>query len=53
MIVKEIENNLQARLQGYKMYDVIVVGAGAMGSATAYALAKRGKKTLLVEQVSE
>lgn len=33
------------------MYDVIVVGAGIMGCATAYALAKQGKKTLLVEQV--
>lgn len=31
-------------------YDVIVVGAGAMGSATAWALAQRGKKVLLLEQ---
>ena len=32
-------------------YDVIVVGAGVMGCATAYSLAKQGKKTLLLEQV--
>ncbi|XP_065850638.1 probable sarcosine oxidase [Euphorbia lathyris] len=31
-------------------YEVIVVGAGIMGSSTAYELAKRGKKTLLLEQ---
>lgn len=31
-------------------YDVIVVGAGIEGSATAYHLAKQGQKTLLLEQ---
>ncbi|PPS11308.1 hypothetical protein GOBAR_AA09338 [Gossypium barbadense] len=31
-------------------FDVIVVGAGVMGSCTAYQLAKRGQKTLLLEQ---
>ncbi|KAJ4707712.1 putative Sarcosine oxidase [Melia azedarach] len=31
-------------------FDVIVVGAGIMGSSTAYQLAKRGQKTLLLEQ---
>ncbi|XP_021903205.1 probable sarcosine oxidase [Carica papaya] len=31
-------------------YDVVVVGAGIMGSCTAYQLAKRGQKTLLLEQ---
>ncbi|XP_022728949.1 probable sarcosine oxidase [Durio zibethinus] len=31
-------------------FDVIVVGAGVMGSSTAYQLAKRGQKTLLLEQ---
>lgn len=31
-------------------FDVVVVGAGIMGSATAYQLAKRGEKTLLLEQ---
>ena len=33
------------------MYDVIVVGAGVVGSFTAYHLAKQGKRTLLLEQV--
>lgn len=31
-------------------WDVIVVGAGAMGSAAAYQLAKRGKRVLVLEQ---
>lgn len=30
-------------------YDVVVVGAGVIGSATAYALAKAGKRCLLLE----
>lgn len=34
-------------------YDVIVVGAGIEGSATAYQLAKKGKSTLLLEQVNK
>ena len=33
-------------------WDVIVVGAGVVGSATAYHLAKQGFKTLLIEQVA-
>ncbi|XP_027182919.1 probable sarcosine oxidase [Coffea eugenioides] len=33
-----------------EIFDVIVVGAGVMGSSTAYQTAKRGKKTLLLEQ---
>lgn len=33
-------------------YDIIVVGAGVMGCSAAYALAKQGKKTLLIEQVN-
>ena len=33
------------------VYDVIVVGAGVEGSATAYNLAKWGKRTILIEQV--
>ena len=31
-------------------FDVIVVGAGIMGSSTAYQVAKRSQKTLLLEQ---
>lgn len=31
-------------------YDVIVIGVGAMGSATVYELAKRGKRVLGLEQ---
>ena len=35
-------------------YDVIVVGAGVVGSSTAYHLVKNGvKRVLLLEQVSE
>jgi sarcosine oxidase len=30
--------------------DVVVIGAGAMGSATAWSLARRGRSVLLVEQ---
>ena len=33
-------------------WDVIVVGAGVVGSAAAYQLAKQGFKTLLTEQVA-
>jgi len=33
------------------IWDAIVVGAGIEGSAAAYDLAKRGRKTLLLEQV--
>ncbi len=33
------------------MYDSIVVGAGVVGSATAYHLAKRTKSVLLLDQV--
>lgn len=32
------------------MYDLIIIGAGAVGSATAYAAAKAGVRVLLLEQ---
>ncbi|CAI0376416.1 unnamed protein product [Linum tenue] len=33
-----------------EQYDVIVIGAGIMGSSAAYELAKRGQRVLLLEQ---
>eukprot|EP00959_Pyramimonas_sp_CCMP1952_P223673 4676955-Pyramimonas_sp.AAC.1 len=33
-----------------KEYDTVVIGGGIMGSATAYELARRGQKVLLLEQ---
>ena len=33
-----------------KQFDAIVVGAGGVGSAAAYYLAKAGQKVLLIEQ---
>lgn len=33
-----------------EQFDVIVIGAGIMGSCSAYQVAKRGKKVLLLEQ---
>ncbi|KAK6912446.1 FAD dependent oxidoreductase [Dillenia turbinata] len=33
-----------------KKFDVIVIGAGIMGSATAYQIARRGHKIILLEQ---
>lgn len=33
-----------------EQFDAVVVGAGAVGSAAAYELAKRGRRTLLLEQ---
>lgn len=34
-------------------YDVVVVGAGATGSATAWALARRGRRVLLLDRAQE
>ena len=36
-----------------KLFDCIVVGAGIEGLATAYRLAKKGCRTLLLEQVGK
>jgi sarcosine oxidase len=33
-----------------EQYDVVVIGAGVMGAATAYHLARRGRRVLLLEQ---
>ena len=33
------------------MYDVIVLGAGIVGSSAAYQAQRAGNKTLLIEQV--
>lgn len=41
-------NSQQMRTE--KRYDVVVIGAGAMGSAAAYHLAGDGRRVLLVEQ---
>src|SRR3954463_12655754 len=38
------------RQQAGQTFDVIVIGAGVMGSATAYHLAKAGRRVLLLEQ---
>ena len=35
---------------GSDQFDVVIVGGGVMGSATAYHAAKRGLRTLLIEQ---
>ena len=35
-----------------EVWDVCVIGAGIIGSATALTLAREGQETLLVEQVS-
>jgi glycine/D-amino acid oxidase-like deaminating enzyme len=33
-------------------FDCAVIGAGVIGSATAYHLARLGKRTVLIEQVT-
>ncbi|CAK7354138.1 unnamed protein product [Dovyalis caffra] len=45
LVLRELEMEYSSH-----QFDVIVVGAGIMGSSTAYQLAKRGQKTLLLEQ---
>lgn len=41
---------IHASTQGHNHYDVIVVGAGVIGSALAYELAQQGAKVALVEK---
>src|SRR5215831_4942213 len=38
-----------AKMSGQKTYDVAVVGAGVFGAWTAWHLAKRGKRVVLIE----
>ena len=41
---------IQLKKTSSKMYDVIVIGVGSMGSATCYQLSKKGVKVLGLEQ---
>ncbi|KAI3760078.1 hypothetical protein L1987_50468 [Smallanthus sonchifolius] len=38
------------KMENSGMFELIIIGAGVIGSSTAYQAAKRGKKTLLLEQ---
>ena len=46
----QVNEQLQSFSTHNKMYDVIVLGVGSMGSAACYYLAKRGYKVLGLEQ---
>ncbi|KAI3749349.1 hypothetical protein L2E82_19958 [Cichorium intybus] len=41
---------IEEKMENLGRFDVIVIGAGVMGSSAAYQAAKRGQKTLLIEQ---
>ena len=43
-------NKLKSKNEVWKMYDVVVVGAGPAGSTAAKILAERGMRVLLVER---
>ena len=47
------ERGVEQGVVGVRKFDVVVVGAGAMGSATAWQLARRGRSVLLVEQFEQ
>ena len=42
---------MESGILGEVVYDVAVIGAGVMGSATAYQIAGKGANVVLVEQV--
>ena len=42
---------LDQQMAGIIVYDVAVIGAGVIGSAAAYQIAKSGAKVVLLEQV--
>ena len=47
----DCQNYWRGSSMGSTNFDVIVIGAGIEGSASAYHLAKEGQRTLLLEQV--
>ena len=48
-IFESVHGVIEMEEQNY--FDAIVVGAGIIGSSTAYHLVKNGQKTLILEQV--
>ena len=48
-IFESVHRVIEMEEQNY--FDAIVVGAGIIGSSTAYHLVKNGQKTLILEQV--
>ena len=49
IIIKTLDQ--QNLMAGIIVYDVAVIGAGVIGSAAAYQIAKTGAKVALLEQV--